>query len=229
MRDIFRLAAFVAFFPVAISRRGIFWCAMIGCTGVAYGQGTAPVPALPPGLSAPPRAVQPTPVVRPAPVPPPPAQVPPILTRYNGSYYAIPERCDSTILAINDVVKRINWFNRGVARNRLNSVNPPCTSVQIAVTGPRTVSLGTDQWPTWQHQLGGPPIRWRRNHREQYDVTLRLSPQGVLEQRFVGKDGERINRYVLTDGGKRLDMEVLIISPKLPQTMHYTLRFARMV
>ena len=152
---------------------------------------------------------------------------PPALRRYNGSYYVIPERCDSTILAIDSVVNRINWFVRGVARNRLNSVNPPCVSVHIQVIDPRTVAIGTDQWPTWQHRLNGSPIRWRRNHQEQYDVSLRLSPRGVLEQRFVGVDGERLNRYILSDGGKTLAMEVLVVSPKLPQSVHYTLRFAR--
>jgi hypothetical protein len=215
-------------FPlVAFSRRGILWCAVLGCSGVACGQGVAPVPAIPPSLVAPPKAVQPTAVIRPPTAVPPPGLAPPVLTRYNGNYYVIPERCDSTILAIDDVVKRMNWFVRGVARNRLNAVNPPCVVVHILVIDPRTVSVGTDQWPTWQHRLDGSPIRWTRNHQEQYDVSLRLSPQGVLEQRFVGVDGERINRYVLRDGGKTLEMEVLVISPKLPQSVHYTLRFAR--
>jgi hypothetical protein len=219
---IFPLVAFVAF-----SRRGILWCAVLGCATIARGQGVAPEPAIPSGLIEPPRAVQPTHVVRPSPVPPPPGQAPPVLTRYNGSYYVIPERSDSTILAVDGVVKRINWFVRGVARNRLNSVNPPCTSVHIQIIDARTVAVGTDQWPTWQHRLDGTPIRWRRNHQEQYDVSLRLSPHGVLEQRFVGVDGERINRYILSDGGKTLEMEVLVMSPKLPQTLHYTFRFAR--
>jgi hypothetical protein len=225
---IFSLVAFVAFSGVAFSRRGILWCAVLGCAIVARGQGVAPEPAIPSGLIEPPRAVQPTRVVRPSPVPPPPpGQVPPTLTRYNGSYYVIPERSDSTILAIDAVLKRINWSARGRARNRLNSVNPPCTSVHIQIIDPRTVTVGTDQWPTWQHRLDGTPIRWRRNHQEQYDVSLRLSPHGVLEQRFVGVDGERINRYILSDGGKTLEMEVLVMSPKLPQPIHYTLRFAR--
>jgi hypothetical protein len=214
--------AFVTFF-----RYGVLWCAVLACASLVRGQGIAPVPAIPRGLTAPPRAGQPTHVVRPSPIPPPPGQAPPILARYNGSYYAIPERCDSTILAVDAVVKRINWFVRGVARNRLNAVNPPCTSVHIQIMDPRTVAVGTDQWPTWQHRLDGTPIRWRRNHQEQYDVSLRLSPRGVLEQRFMGVDGERINRYVLSEGGKTLEMEVLVISPKLPQSVHYTLRFAR--
>ena len=209
------------------SAGGIFGCALLGFTGVGCGQGVAPVPAIPPGLVAPPRAVQPAPVVRPSPVAPPAARVPPILARYNGSYYVIPERCDSTILAINAVVEQMNWFIRGVARNRLNSVNPPCVLVRIQIVDPRTVVVGTDQWPAWRHVLNGSPIRWRRNHREQYDVSLRLSPRGVLEQRFVGVDGERINRYILSDGGKTLEMEVLVTSPQLPQSVHYTLRFAR--
>ncbi|MBV8899625.1 MAG: hypothetical protein JOY92_05885 [Verrucomicrobia bacterium] len=150
------------------------------------------------------------------------------MTRYNGSYYVIPERSDSTILAIDAVLKRVNLFARGTARNRLNSVNPPCVLVTIQVIDARTVALGTDQWPTWRQQLDGTPIRWRRNHREEYNVSLRLSPQGVLEQRFVGVGGERINRYILSDGGKTLEMEVLVVSPKLPRPIRYTLRFARM-
>jgi hypothetical protein len=219
---IFSLVAFVAF-----SCRGILWCAVFGCIAIAHGQGVAPVPAIPQGLIGPPRAAQPAHVVHPPKAVPPPGPAPAILTRYNGSYYVIPERCDSTILVIDDVVKRINWFNRGVARNRLNSVNPPCTLVRIQIIDSRTVSVSTDQWPTWQHRLDGSPIRWRRNHQEQYDVSLRLSPHGVLEQRFVGVAGERINRYVLSDGGKTLAMEVLVMSRKLPQAIHYTLRFAR--
>lgn len=151
-----------------------------------------------------------------------------MLTRYNGSYYVIPERSDSTILAINAALQRINWFARGTTRNRLNAVNPPCTTVVIQVIDPQTVSIGTDQWPTWRQRLDGTPIQWRRNHQELYNVTLRLSPQGVLEQRFLGANGERINRYVLSDGGKTLGMEVLVVSPKLPQPIRYTFRFARM-
>ncbi|MBV9997552.1 MAG: hypothetical protein JO015_00405 [Verrucomicrobia bacterium] len=215
--------AFLAFFRYGI----VWWCAVLGGVTVACGQGAVPEPAIPAGMNQPPRAVQPARVVRPSPVPPPPAQVPQVLTRYNGSYYVIPERSDSTILAIDGTVKRINWFVRGVTRNRLNAVNPPCTSVHIQVIDARTVAIGTDQWPTWNHRLDGTPIRWRRNHQEQYDVSLRLSPRGVLEQRFVGADGERINRYILSDGGKTLEMEVLVMSPKLPQTIHYTFRFAR--
>jgi hypothetical protein len=211
------------------SARGIcgIFCVVLGCAIIAHGQGVPPEPAIPSGLIEPPRAVQPSRVVRPPPAPPPPGQASPVLTRYNGGYYVIPERSDSTILAIDAVVKRINRFVRGVARNRLNSVNPPCTSVSIQVINARTVSIGTDQWPTWQHRLDGTPIRWRRNHQEQYDVSLRLSPHGALEQRFVGADGERINRYILTDRGKTLEMEVLVMSPKLPQPVHYTFRFAR--
>jgi hypothetical protein len=209
---IFRLVAFVAFFR---------------CVTVAFGQGAVPEPAIPGGMPQRPRAFQPTRVVRPSPVPPAPAQVPQVLARYNGSYFVIPERSDSTILAIDGVAKRINWLVRGVARNRLNSVNPPCASVHIQAIDPRTVAIGTDQWPTWNQRLDDTPIRWRRNHQEQYDVSLRLSPYGVLEQRFVGAEGERINRYILTDGGKTLEMEVVVMSPKLPQTVHYTFRFAR--
>ena len=206
----------------------VWWCAVLGGAFVARGQGTAPEPAIPSGLIEPPRAVQPNPVVRPAPVPArPPGQAPAVLTRYNGNYYVIPERCDSIILVIDDVTKRINPFARGVARNRLNSMNPPCTTVHIQIIDARTVSIGTDQWPTWNQRLDGTPTRWRRNHQEQYGVTLRLSPGGVLEQRFVGTAGERINRYFLTEGGKTLEMEVLVMSPKLPQPIHYTLRFAR--
>ncbi|MBV9488159.1 MAG: hypothetical protein JO069_00345 [Verrucomicrobia bacterium] len=156
-----------------------------------------------------------------------PATVPPALARFTGGYYVIPERCDSTILAIRPVVNRLPWFVRGVARNHLNSVNPPCASVAIQVTDPRTVAIGTDQWPTWQHKLSGPPIHWRRNAEEQYDVSLQFA-HGGLEQRFVGAEGERINRYVLIENGSVLQMEVLVISPKLPQAVHYILTFGRM-
>lgn len=220
---IFSVGSLVASFRDGV----VWWCAVLGGVTVACGQGAAPEPAIPAGMNQPPRAVQPTRVVRPTPVPPPPAQVPQVLTRYNGSYMVIPERSDSTILAVDGATKRINWFVRGVARNRLNSANPPCTSVHIQVIDPRTVAIGTDQWPTWNHRLDGTPIRWRRNHQEQCDVSLRLSPHGVLEQRFVEAGGERINRYILIDGGKTLEMEVLVMSSKLPQTVHYTFRFAR--
>jgi hypothetical protein len=152
--------------------------------------------------------------------------VPPALARFTGSYYVIPERCDSTILAIRPVVNRLNWFVRGVAHNRLNCVNPPCASVQIQVSDPHTVALGTDQWPTWQHKLGGPAIHWQRNAEEHYDVSLQFA-HGGLEQRFVGADGQRINRYVLIEHGNVLQMQVLVISPKLPQAVHYTLTFGR--
>src|SRR5437016_5653477 len=95
--------------------------ALLASGGFVSGQGAVPEPALPPGLTAPPVSAPPAPprAVAPAPVAPAARTVPLALARYNGSYFVIPERSDSTILAINPVVNRLPWFVRGVARNRL--------------------------------------------------------------------------------------------------------------
>ncbi|HEY0790786.1 MAG TPA: hypothetical protein VGD78_06940 [Chthoniobacterales bacterium] len=149
------------------------------------------------------------------------------LSALAGSYVILPEASDSAIPPIHAAARSFNVFQRGLAINRLNLVNPPLTSVIIQVPNAHTAVLLTDGWPAFTHRLDGTATRWQRNAAEWYDVSARYAAGG-LEQRFSGAHGQRINRYTVSRDHRFLWMEVLVVSPELALPVRYTLTFARL-
>lgn len=132
---------------------------------------------------------------------------------------------DNVAAAINTAVARMNFVTRPIARGRLTRTNQPYRRIVIGYT-PQQVTMTFDQRAAIVTPANGTPIKWRREDGEMLDVSTEWE-NGVLEQTFKADDGQRVNRYTLSDDGHTLTMHVTITSPRLPRPLTYKLLFAR--
>jgi hypothetical protein len=141
----------------------------------------------------------------------------------DGSYTLDKSRSASVDQAIEQVVSKMNFVTRPIARSRLTKTNTPSAKVSIAVTDLAEIDLGAK--PV-RAPSDGKVVAWTRPDGETFQVSIRQDGERLVET-FVGKDGSRRNTFCLLDGGKALAMDVQVESPKLPEPMRYRLVFAR--
>jgi len=126
--------------------------------------------------------------------------------------------------AIDSATQEFSFIARPIARSRLKKHSPAIKRVEIAQGQAISIKLGGTK-PS-QHTPGQPPVKWRRDDGEVFDVTMEW--QGaVLVQTFVSPEGQRVNRYFLSADGKALSMEVTLSGPQLSRAVRYTLTYLR--
>lgn len=142
--------------------------------------------------------------------------------RLAGSWVLDRRRSDSVDQAINDAVRRMNVFTRGVARGRLRRTNPPYANVRIAFYGDNAeITAGPSRLVL---PLSGAPVTWKRDG-ETLTVTGRMESGSYVET-FDAKDGRRTNVFSAGSDGT-LTMSVTVTSPRLPKPLTYRLVYRR--
>jgi hypothetical protein len=144
--------------------------------------------------------------------------------RYTGSFRFVggERQTRARDAAIDEVVAELNVLLRGIARTRLTATNPMPESLDIERQGD-VLSIAIDGRKHDAH-LDGSKTKTRgiegnelRYHVEVGDVRIR--------QVFHGEKERRIN--VLRLRGDRIEMHVVIASPRLPKSLEYDLTFEK--
>lgn len=137
---------------------------------------------------------------------------------------------DTIKKAINVAVKGMGWPAEGFARRRLEKSNLPPYRRIVILLGVRVtdVSITTDARAPIVTPPDGTPVEWTREDKEKFKVSTTVPVDaGPLKQTFQSEDGQRVNTYVVGSGGKTLNMEVVVSSPRLPRPVTYTLTYKR--
>lgn len=127
--------------------------------------------------------------------------------------------------AVDAAVERMNFIKRPVARSRLKKTNTAHRRVAIAVTA-QEISVAFDDRQPVRMPADGSATQWQREDGETFDVTARLTDNGLV-QNFKAADGERTNTFSLGPDGRALQMQVEVKSPQLSEPVRYTLTFER--
>lgn len=143
----------------------------------------------------------------------------------DGTYHLVPAESDDIHQVIDRAVARMNFVTRPVARSRLRKTNPPYQTVHLS-TSVSQVTIRIDAREPLTTPSNGTPIQWKQARGEVVDVSTEWE-NGILEQTFVAKDGQRVNHFSLSAGGELLHLRVTITSPRLAEPLTYTLRYRK--
>lgn len=133
---------------------------------------------------------------------------------------------DTVRKAIEEVVRPLNIFVKGPARDYLKKTNiPPYLNIVISCSQAE-VRITTDKRAPIQTSSTGSPSDWTREDGEKFKVST-VCESGKLSQVFRGSNGQRVNAYSIADDDKTLTMQVTITSGRLKQPLKYQLSYRR--
>src|SRR5579862_6451858 len=143
-----------------------------------------------------------------------------------SNYTLMADSSDDIRAAVNQTVEHMSFITRPIARGRLNRTNPLPQHVHVTASAD-TLAVSFDDGNPTVTPLDGQPVPWRASlTKEDYQAHAEGSAD-TTTQIIVAPDGVRRNAYVFREGGARLDLEVTVSSHRLPQPLHYILRFRR--
>ncbi len=151
------------------------------------------------------------------------------LARFAGTYrYAGGEtEIEELDRAIEEVVEKMNFLIRGIARRRLRAPNLPSSEVGIFVERGQ-IRITRPGRPEVSAPADGKAITWR--HPEDGDlfrVSHGVDDQGVLYQRFEDDRSLSLNHFTLSDDGKQLKIETRVTADRLPAPLRFTTTYER--
>jgi hypothetical protein len=116
----------------------------------------------------------------------------------------------------------MSFFVRGIARGKLREKNPVHRRVRAGVRGDEVVVVyDGDRFET-------PRGRWRPVSAGGERVQLRQEVRaGRIHQTFRTPDGEKRIVLGVSEDGRRLELEVELVSPRLPAPLRYRLTYRR--
>jgi hypothetical protein len=125
--------------------------------------------------------------------------------------------------AIEAATRDMNFIKKPIARKRLRATNPVTPRLVIRMVGD-SVDITGDNVTPLRAKADGQPMTWRFKGEDLKVITT--FEAGVLTNRFIAEDGERINSYRLrTDD--TLEQHVRLSSPQLKRPVEYTRVFTR--
>jgi len=158
------------------------------------------------------------------------AQTPdPALARYAGDYAYVggDEGIAALDRAIDQVVDQMNFFIRGIARRRLRAPNLPSKAVSIVLENGQ-IRIDRPGQPSVSAPADGASITWRHpNNGDIFQVSHGIDEEGVLYQRFEGEQSISRNRFVLSQGEKRLTIHTKITADRLPAPLSFDMSYER--
>lgn len=127
--------------------------------------------------------------------------------------------------SIEQLVGKMSFLFRSIARSRLRAGNQPVAQIEISLPEQGlTIARGSE-------------ISWSlaANNREAtftnpagLEVVVRRRIEGnVLVEEIDSNETRRTNRYGLRDGGRVLTFDVVIASPDLPTQLTYSFHYRR--
>jgi hypothetical protein len=124
--------------------------------------------------------------------------------------------------AIEEVVKGMSVFARGIARDRLKAANPIAQKMVFTATD-KTLTIAMDE-RAYTAPLDGSKVKVKGITGDELDLHLVVAP-GSLKQVFSAEDKGRVNSFSFS--GSKLVMHVRVHSEKLPKDLVYQLSYGR--
>lgn len=152
------------------------------------------------------------------------------LSRFSGTYRYVGGDAEIQELdaAIEEVVQKMNFFIRGIARRRLRAPNLPSSEVgvflergQIRITRPGRPEVSAPADGTtisWRHPTDGDVFR----------VSHGLDDRGRLYQRFADDRSVSLNHFTLSEDGRRLTIKTEITADRLPAPLRFKTTYERL-
>ena len=137
----------------------------------------------------------------------------------DGTYVLDETDSDSINQNIESAVGKLNSLMRGIARGRLERLNPAYHQVSIT-SSPSEISVTVDNQRPLRTPANGTPVAWIGPDGEKVNASMQLAGRR-LTQTFTSADGRRANDYTLGPDGQTLTMQVTETSPRLFQTITY--------
>jgi hypothetical protein len=123
--------------------------------------------------------------------------------------------------AINQAANHVGFLERGVVKSKLRDKNPVRTTVQTRISGNKiSVQYGDMRYQTVEGQWTSVTALGER-------VQLQQWARGnQIFQRFRSNEGEKVAVMTFQPNGRML-MDVHMYSDRLPEPLHYQLRYQR--
>ena len=134
-------------------------------------------------------------------------------------------KADDIAAAINVTVADMNFIKRPIARGRLAKLNPAYKKVMIALSD-KEVLVKFDERDAIHMPPGGASAPWTREDGDKFMVAAQVSKDQMI-QTFKNDEGERTNVFRMSPDGKWLTLTAVVMSPKLPKPLTYTITFGR--
>lgn len=163
-----------------------------------------------------------------APVAPPAARAQEPATadrKLQGAFSYNAANSDNIDKSIDKAVADLNFIVAPIARSRLTKTNTIYRKVSFEFSGSQ-VSIVTGGRAAIKTNLNGTPIKWTREDGEVLDYSTTLNGD-TIRQKFVAKDGQRVNEYTPGADGQSLTMKVIVSSPKLNEPLTYRLSYRK--
>ncbi len=145
--------------------------------------------------------------------------------RLQGSFSYVAAGSDSIDKSIEKTVADLNFIVAPIAKSRLTKTNSIYRKVTFEFSG-NQVSIVTGNRAPIKTGLNGAPIKWTREDGEVLDYSTTLAGD-TIRQKFVAKDGQRVNEYTPSADGQGLTMKVTVSSPKLKEPLIYRLAYKK--
>lgn len=148
------------------------------------------------------------------------------VARYQGTfeYRGTSAKARRTIdQAIEEVTDEMGFLKDGIAQDRLEEELELLPTIVIAVEG-KSVSI-TFQGVTYTSRLGGDSVLATTADGEKIRIRHYLKRRKLVEE-IRTENGRRVNVFSLGDD-RRMDLTVIVSSPKLPSDVRYDLMYRR--
>jgi len=126
--------------------------------------------------------------------------------------------------SVEGVVKKMNFFVRGIARKRLRKPNMPSAELYLTIS-PTTITVAQTGRVTVVAPWDGTPMKWR-SPEGTFTVT-HVIDDGILLQTMDGKNSHSTNRFVLDEDGVTLKVRTKIVSSRLPGPVVFVMTYRK--
>lgn len=145
--------------------------------------------------------------------------------KLQGTFNYSAANSDNIDKSIDKAVADLNFIVAPIARSRLTKTNTIYRKVSFEFSG-NQVSIVTGNRTAIKTSLNGTPIKWTREDGEVLDYSTTINGD-TIRQKFVAKDGQRVNEYTPGADGQGLTMKVTVSSPKLNEPLTYRLAYRK--
>ena len=146
--------------------------------------------------------------------------------KLQGTFSYVSAGSDNIEKSIEKTVAEMNFIVAPIARSRLTKTNTIYRKVSFEFSGNNQVSIVTSGRAAIRSNLSGAPVKWTREDGEVLDVSTTLTGDSI-RQKFVAKDGQRVNEYTPSPDGQGLTMKVTVSSPRLKEPLVYRLAYKK--
>ena len=151
------------------------------------------------------------------------------LLRFAGNYRYVGGETEIKELdqAIEEVVQKMNFFIRGIARRRLRAPNLPSSEIGIFIEREQ-IRITRPGRPVVSAPADGTTISWRHpTDGDVFRVSHGLDERGTLYQRFEDDRSLSLNHFTLSSDGKRLTIKTEITADRLPAPLSFKTTYER--